>query len=156
MVKMIKRSEKIVQLKEKVLELENSYRRTLADYQNQERRFKDQQSQVVSMANATLIEKLLFPLDSLEKAQDHLKDKGLQMIIDQINSIFVQEGLEEIKTEGQEFDPYTMDCSEIVPGEKNLVVDTISKGYLLSGKVLRPAKVKVGSGSVPGKPESNQ
>ena len=147
MVKKDKNNEEIQKLKDQVTDLENNYRRALADYQNQERRHKESQSQMISMAGASLIEKLLSPLDSLQLAQKHLNDKGLQMIIDQMLSVLNQEGLEEIKSDDQEFDPLTMDCSEIVAGEKNKVIETINKGYLLSGKVLRPAKVKVGSGN---------
>ena len=147
MVKKIIKNQEIEELKARITDLENNYRRALADYQNQERRNKEAQSLMVAMANAALIEKLLLPLDSLEIAQKHLKDQGLQMIISQIFSVLSQEGLEEIKTDDQEFDPVTMDCSEIVAGPKNIVVETVSKGYYLSEKVLRPAKVKVGSGN---------
>jgi molecular chaperone GrpE len=159
MVKKIKTNQELEDLKVQVANLENNYRRALADYQNQERRYKETQSQLVSMANAILIEKLLFPLDTLQTAQKHLKDQGLQMTIDNIFSILTGEGLEEIKSDDQEFDPLTMDCLEITEGEKNKVIETINKGYLLSGKVLRPAKVKVGSGadsnSMPESEENN-
>ena len=131
---------------EKIHELEEKYKRVLADYQNQERRFKEGQSQIVKMANATLLEKLLLNIDSLELAQKHLQDKGLQMVINQFFTTLEQEGLKEIKTDHSDFDPITMDCSEVVSGEKDKVVETITKGYYLFDQVLRPAKVKVGSG----------
>jgi molecular chaperone GrpE len=129
----------------KILELENNYKRALADYQNQERRHKDLEIQMVKNASGKIIEKLLTILDSLELAQSHLKDKGLQMVIDQINTLLQSEGLQQITTDGQDFDPYTMDCTEIVEGTKDKVVETVSKGYTLYEKVLRPAKVKVGN-----------
>lgn len=126
---------------------EEKYKRVLADYQNQERRHHEMSSTLVKMASASLLEKLLLSLDGLRLAQSHLKDKGLQMVIDQIQSTFTSEGLSEIKTDGEIFDPLTMDCVELVPGEKDKVVETLSPGYYLFDKVLRPAKVKVGSGS---------
>lgn len=155
MVKKTNNNQEIENLKAMASDFEANYRRALADYQNQERRHKEAQSQIVALASASLIEKLLPSLDSLQTAQKHINDKGLQMVIDQIFSVLSQEGLEEIKTDGQVFDPFSMDCSEIVSGEKDMVVETIHKGYLLSGKVLRPAKVKVGSGSVLRVPEPN-
>jgi molecular chaperone GrpE (heat shock protein) len=75
---------------EKIIELEEKYKRVLADYQNQERRHKEGQSQLIKMANATLIEKLLINIDSLELAQKHLQDKGLQIVIDQFLSSLSQ------------------------------------------------------------------
>lgn len=130
----------------KIIELENNYKRALADYQNQERRHKELESALVKNASAQIIEKFLTILDSLELAQSHLKDKGLQMVIDQINNLLQSEGLQLINSDGQDFDPYTMDCTEIVEGPKDKVVETVSKGYALYEKVLRPARVKVGSG----------
>lgn len=131
---------------EQIAQLEEKYKRVLADYQNQERRHKEGQSQLIKMANATLIEKLLINLDSLELAQKHIQDKGLQMVIDQFFNSLLQEGLKEIKTDHGQFDPLLMDCTEVVFGKKDQVVETIAKGYYLYDNVLRPAKVKVGAG----------
>ncbi|KKS39784.1 MAG: hypothetical protein UV03_C0021G0011, partial [candidate division WWE3 bacterium GW2011_GWE1_42_16] len=49
-------------------------------------------------------------------------------------------------SEHTEFDPMQMEALEIVQGEKNKVVETVSKGYLLNNKLIRPAVVKVGNG----------
>jgi molecular chaperone GrpE (heat shock protein) len=131
----------------KNVELENNYKRVLADYQNQERRFKEVQGQFVKYANAALLEKILLNLDSLEMAQRHLHDAGLEIVINQFQETLRNEGLQLIESDNQPFDPLTMDCIEVVSGEKDHVVETLAKGYLLFDKVLRPAKVKVGSGS---------
>ena len=135
-------------VKDQIAEIDNKYKRALADYQNLERRFKEQEGQVVKFANATLIEKLLSIIDHLLLAQKHIQDKGLQMVIDQFEAILVGEGVEKMTTDGAAFDPNTMDCSEVVEGEKDLVIETVSPGYLMFGKVIRPAKVKVGSGVI--------
>ncbi len=139
---------RLAEIQEQFEATEEKYKRVLADYQNQERRHKEQQVNIIKMASASLIEKLLLNLDSLVMAQSHLKDRGLQIVIDQFKSTLSQEGLTEIKSENQEFDPIIMDCTEVVPGDKNKVVETISPGFYLFDKVLRPAKVKVGSGII--------
>jgi len=141
--------EAISQLKGEVAASEEKRLRTLADYQNQERRHKGLEVQMVKNASGKIIEKLLTILDSLELAQSHLKDKGLQMVIDQTNNLLQSEGLQIIDTDSQDFDPYTMDCTEIVEGPKDKVVETVSRGYTLYEKVLRPAKVKVGNTPAP-------
>jgi len=146
MVKKTNHSSEIKELKSKVEELDNNYKRVLADYKNQDRRFKEAQSQIVQFANATLMEKILLNIDSLELAQKHLNDSGLNMVISQFRDTLSQEGLTLIVSDGQSFDPLTMDCVEVVPGEKDVVIETLTKGYLLYEKVLRPARVKVGSG----------
>jgi molecular chaperone GrpE len=130
----------------RAVEHEENYKRVLADYQNQDRRFKETQTQIVKWANATLLEKILFNIDSLELAQNHLKDAGLDIVIKQLVETLKSEGLQLIESDGKIFDPLTMDCVEVVPGKKDHVITTLTKGYFLFDKVLRPAKVKVGSG----------
>ncbi len=127
-------------------EHEQNYKRVLADYQNQDRRFKETQTQIVKFANAVLLEKILLNLDSLEMAQNHLHDAGLEMVIKQLHETLKTEGLQLIESDGKLFDPLTMDCLEVVPGKKDHVISTLTKGYYLFDKVLRPAKVNVGSG----------
>lgn len=136
----------IDELKLQLIDLEEKLRRTLADYQNQSRRYQSRQSEVVLFANQKLLDKLLPILDSLEVAQSHLKNKGLNLIIDQFYQVLNSEGVKPIKTDNQPFNPETMDCTAVVDGDKNIVITTISSGYTYHDRVLRPAKVEVGSG----------
>lgn len=147
MVKTHKQSEEVIKLKSQIQELENNHKRVLADYQNQERRHREHEMNIIKMASASLLEKLLLDIDALQMAQNHLKDKGLQMVIDKFSDTLKQEGLTPIITDGEVFDPITMDCTEVVSGEKDVVVETVSTGYYLFDKVLRTAKVKVGAGT---------
>lgn len=133
-------------LRDKVEELTNKWKRALADYQNLEKRVEREKKEFVKFSNASLLDKLLGVLDDLERADKHLDDEGLNLAVKQFHTIIETEGVEEIGAEGKEFDPEIMDCSELVPGKKNKVVEVVQKGYLLNNKVLRPAKVKVGKG----------
>lgn len=151
MVKKQKTNTTTQDLQNQISNLEQNYKRVLADYQNQERRHKEMEVQVVKFAQASLIEKILLSLDSLEVAQSHLKDQGLQIVIDQLAKTLESEGLKAIDTDGAVFDPTTMDCLELTDGPKDKVIETISKGYYLFDKVLRPAKVKVGTNPTPNK-----
>jgi len=146
MVKKIHLNPGIETLKTHIAELELNYKRVLADYQNQDRRFKEAQSHIIKFANATLLEKLILNIDSLEMAVSHLKDSGLKMVIKELQDTLKSEGLQPIESDHKPFDPETMDCVEVVSGKKDVVVETLTKGYFLFDKVLRPAKVKVGSG----------
>lgn len=136
----------IKELKQQLADLEEKLKRTLADYQNQSRRYQSRQSEVVLFANQKLLDKFLSLLDSLELAQSHLKDKGLTLIINQFYQILTSEEVEPIQTDNQPFNPETMDCTAVVEGGKNIVITTVSPGYTHHDRVLRPAKVEVGSG----------
>jgi molecular chaperone GrpE len=145
-IKRAKKKESIHELNQKVKELEGNWKRALADYQNLEKRIETQQKTFVRLANASLIDKLLGVFDDLQRATEHINDHGLKLVLNQLKSVLGTEGVEEIETDGKEFNPETMDCTEMVPGPENKVVKTLIKGYTLNNHVIRPAKVQVGKG----------
>lgn len=134
------------ELTQRVKELEENWKRALADYHNLEKRIGQQQQTFVRIASAALIDKLLGVVDDLERAASHLKDEGLNLVLTQLKAILESEGVRGIATDGEQFNPETMDCSEMVEGQKNTVVKTLQKGYTLNDHVIRPAKVQVGTG----------
>lgn len=135
-----------VQLKEKIADLENKWKRALADYDNLQKRIEKEKKKFIKFSNAQLLDKLLTVLDDLERCEQHTKDKGVSLVCERFREVLKGEGVEEIKALEKQFDPKTMDAVEVTPGPKNKVVEVILKGYLLNGEVLRPAKVKVGGG----------
>lgn len=120
------------------------YLRALADYQNYERRVQDQRGELIKSANRELILKLISFLDDLDRAELFITDKSLIHVKDSFYKILSSEGLEEIQVLEKEFDPYTSEVIDMVPGEKdNIVVEVLRKGYTLNGSILRVAQVKV-------------
>ncbi|MEK7581690.1 MAG: nucleotide exchange factor GrpE [Patescibacteria group bacterium] len=125
-------------------ELENQLKRTLADYQNLERRIEEERKLLSKLSAALLIEKLLPVLDNIENAQKHLSDQGLELVIKQFKETLQSEGVEEINAQGQEFDPRFHEAIDAQAGETdNKVARVVTKGYKIEDKVLRPAKVIV-------------
>jgi len=137
-------SKKKINWPEQLNDLENKWKRALADYANLEKRIDNEKQSFVKYSNLKLLEKLLPILDDLEAAENHLKDQGLKIILNKLKEILKSEGVEEIKTHGEEFNPELMEAIEIIEGPKNKVMEVLRKGYLLEEKVLRIAKVKVG------------
>lgn len=131
-------------LQSQVEELENRWKRALADYQNLEKRYEREKHDFIQFANSALILKLLGVLNHLEKAARNLKDKGLDLVVGEFRRILTDEGVEEIKCLGERFDPQLMEAVEVVQGgEDDKVAGVINKGYFLKGKLLLPARVKV-------------
>ena len=87
----------------------------------------------------------------IEKAQEHLKDQGLAIVVLEFKKIFDEEGLVEIvPKEGEEFDENLMEVIEVVEPKshnnelKNKVVEVVLTGWKFKdGSVVRHAKVKV-------------
>ena len=124
--------------------LKNKYLRALADYQNLEKRVRDERYELIKIANQGLLIKILPFLDNLEKAEIFIKDQGLKISKDHFLQILKETGLEEINLLNKDFDPNLAEAVDIVPGkEDNKVVEVLRKGYKFEDKILRVAQVKV-------------
>lgn len=121
------------------------YHRALADYQNLQKRFEAEKQNIHRFSAAVIILKFLPILDNLVKAQKHLDDAGLDLVIKQFKDVLSSQGVTEMEVVGKEFNPLYQEAIEVVPGGKfYIVVEELEKGYMLGDMVLRPAKVKVG------------
>jgi molecular chaperone GrpE len=143
-----KKHEKSHEQKEKVdkkcEELENQLKRSLADYQNLEKRVEENRLEWIKMANKQLLLRILPGLDALLLAEKHTQDEGIKLSIKKILDILEFEGVKKIETEGKSFDPNLMECIGVVTGEDGKVIEETKPGYLLHDKILRVAQVTVG------------
>lgn len=134
----------ITKLKETAEEMKNKYLRALADYQNFEKRVREEKFAVGEEVTFQLLLRLVPFLDNLVQAEIFIKDKGLEMIRKQYYQGLEEMGLKEIPVLGKEFDPHVAEAIEMVEGEKDdIMVEVLRKGYQYHDKVLRPAQVKV-------------
>lgn len=141
----------IQELKDQVSQLTNNWKKALADYQNLEKQMVLAQKQWVDFSNQQLICKLLPVYDNLRQLVKHLPDKGLQLTFEEFKKILQSEGLEEIQIidDKTAFDAKSMDCVETCLGQDCTIVKTCQPGFLLKGKLIRPAKVVVGKKDYP-------
>ena len=140
------KKKKVANLSQRLKQLEEQLARALADYDNLQKRLLAEKSRFQEEAAARVLDKVLDVYDDLQRAAAHLEDRGVKLLTKKFWAVLESEGVAEIKTKGAEFDPQLMDCVAVVAGPKNKVVETVIPGYTLKGKVLRPAKVKVGKG----------
>jgi molecular chaperone GrpE len=131
--------------------LKNQLARTLADYQNQNKRFQEERAQIFAYSSQKVLENLIPVLDILEKSQEHVQDQGLGMAISEFKRVLKEEGLEEIvPSVHNPFDHEVMEAVESVEGEgeKGAVFETVLSGWKFKeGKIVRYAKVKVFGGN---------
>lgn len=132
-------------LQQQIETLTNDWKRALADYQNLVKRFEMEKREVVKLANADLIARLLPSLDILELSAQHSDDTGVKMAVKQFQDLLSEENLETILPKvGDIFDHNYHDCTETVEGEiAGTIAEVITKGYKINDTVLRPSKVKV-------------
>ena len=136
---------KIQNLQDEITQLTNDWKRALADYQNLVKRFEMEKKEVVKLANANLISKLVPCLDILELAAQHSEDTGVKMAVKQFQDVLSEENLEVVLPKaGDIFDHNYHDCIEkLEDGVAGTIAEIVTKGYKIDDTVLRPAKVKV-------------
>lgn len=133
-----------LETEERVKSLEDQLKRAVADYRNLENRIAEERLEFVKFANKSLLESLLPAFDTLFLASKYSEDQNLQITAKYVTDILKQVGVEKVKTDNVQFDPATMEAIEVVEGEEGKVIEETQPGFTLSGKVLRPARVKVG------------
>ncbi len=149
---------KAQEVNDQISELNDKYLRLYSEFDNYRKRTLKEKIDLNKYASADIITKLLPVLDDFERAirafdetsnaGQSLKE-GVVLIFNKFLSILNQQGLEQMRTAGETFDT---DFHEAItnipaatPGQKGKIVDEVEKGYMLNGKVIRYAKVVVGS-----------
>lgn len=127
-----------------ITELENNWKRALADYKNLQKRVLDDRENDLRFLKASILMRLIPVLDNLEMMALHSDDQGLKLTIKDFLRVLQEEGVKEIEAENKDFDARTMEAVEMIDGDENRVIMVTQKGYTLDNLVLRPARVKVG------------
>ena len=131
-------------LKEKIEDLENQLKRSVADYRNQEMRFNEEKKEFVKYANRDLLLRLIPAFDTLFLAAKYVTDEGIKITIKNLQEALMEDGVQRIEAEGKKFDPTTMEVVTTATGEDDVVLEELRPGFTLNGKLVRPANVKVG------------
>ncbi len=161
-----KKEEKIITLKEAEYlalldevkngkESQDKLLRNQADLENTRKRLDREKQEFVKFANEGLILDLLNVLDDLERtvelaqtAKDDLSAflKGIEMILAHLYEMLKDHGVKPIEAEGKIFDPNFHEALMQVENKdlpEHTIVEVLQKGYLIHGRILRTAKVKV-------------
>ncbi|UPA22204.1 nucleotide exchange factor GrpE [Candidatus Peribacteria bacterium] len=137
----------------------NRYRdlagRAQADLQNAKARVEREADDLRKFASESLVRRILPTLDNFQRAFQHipedLKDhewvKGVSAIEADLMKQMADVGLKRMQSLHQPVDANKHDPLMVGPGAADTVIEVLEEGYELNGKVLRPAKVKVGDGS---------
>lgn len=152
--KLRERLKKCVEEKQEYL---NGWQRSKADFINARKKEEEMRASLVSFAKEGLILDLLTAMDNFDMAFAN-KDAwesvnknwrvGIEHIHSQLLKTLGEHGLEQFNPLGEEFDHNRHDSVETVVTDKETddhkIVEVMQKGYILGGKVIHPAKVRVG------------
>ncbi len=145
-------------LNAKVQEAQDQMLRLQAEMQNVRRRSEIDVEKAHKFALEKFVKELLPVADSLEKAVESTEGsddagelvasirEGVEMTLNLFMSSLGKFNVEQVNPVGEPFDPQQHEAMSMVPApdaEPNSVVAVVQKGYLLNGRVVRPAMVVV-------------
>ena len=163
-----KQKETIITPEDKIKELEDKLARTLAEMENQRRRFEKEKEDAFEYGGFSFARESLNLIDNFDRAKQSLesdeKIKGsdilkktiehLDIVKKDLISIFKKNNIEEIVTVNKKLDPNLHQAMMEVEDENKesgTIVQEIQKGYLMKDRLLRPSLVAVSK-----KPEKNE
>ncbi|MCK7547412.1 nucleotide exchange factor GrpE [Marinobacter koreensis] len=145
-------------LKAQVQEFQEQMLRSQAEMQNVRRRAEIDVEKAHKFALEKFVKELLPVADSLEKAVESAEGhqdagdvvasirEGVEMTLNLLMNSLKKFNVEQLNPVGEPFDPQQHEAMSMVPApdaEPNSVVAVVQKGYLLNGRVVRPAMVMV-------------
>ena len=141
------------QCRQQAEEYLNGWKRAKADYANLRKETDKQQMEFVKYANAALIHELLPLVGHFQEAFRHLPDdlkdsdwvKGIKHIQTNLDAMLVNNGVKEIPTVGEQFNPEQHEAVGTVKADQpsGTVVEKVKPGFKMYDQILQPAKVKV-------------
>lgn len=143
-------------LQNDLVEQKEKFIRLYSEFENFRRRTAKEKLEMIQSANEQLIKTLLPVADDFERAEKSFKDKndkdleGFFLIYTKFKKTLDQAGVKVMDAKaGSDFDADIHEAITQIPVEddtlKGKIVDVVENGYLLNDKVLRHAKVVVGS-----------
>lgn len=142
---------------QQIVELTHHLQSLQAEFENYKKRQGDERSELMANAKEAVLGELLPALDNFDLAAAHLpkdlKDnswaQGMQFVGQQMVQTLGEMGVSKIEPLGQIFDHNLHEAVEHVSSDKpeETIVEVIAPGYQIGDKVVRPARVKVSSGT---------
>ena len=154
------KKDKDLSVEEKLKETEDKLLRSLAEIENQRRRFEKEIKDAFDFGSFNFARESLAILDNLQRAKiamrndpDLKNNKDLNKFIENIDiierdlaSIFEKNNIKKIETENKKFDPnihQAMTEIEDNSVETGVILQEMQAGYMLGTRLLRPALVGV-------------
>ena len=155
-----KEESKELSLEEKLKISEDKLLRSLAEIENQRRRFEKEIKDAFEFGSFNFAKESLAILDNLQRAKEAIindedlkKNQDLDKFLENINiiekdlvSIFDKNGIKKIDAQNKKFDPNIHQAMSEIEDEKvdaGIVLQEIQAGYMLGERLLRPALVSV-------------
>ena len=161
------KNESKISPEDKIKELEDKLARTLAEMENQRRRFEKEKDDAFEYGGFSFAKESLNLIDNFDRAKQSLENdekikdsdilkktlEHLDIVKKDLISVFKKNNIEEIEAVNKKLDPNLHQAMMEVEDqnkEPGTIIQEIQKGYIMKGRLLRPSLVAVSK-----KPEKN-
>ena len=147
----------IIDYEAKIIELNDRYLRLYSEFDNYRKRTIKEKSDIIRSAGEDVFKAIIPTIDDFEraiKANETVTEaqpikEGMVLILNKLKHTCISKGLEAMESIGQPFNADIMEAITHIPAPTNelkgKVIDDVEKGYKLGDKVIRFAKVVIGT-----------
>lgn len=140
----------------------DKYVRLSADFENFRKRTEREKAAFLAYGKKDFVEKLLPAYEVLLRQQAKMDKEepseqcaaemksfkeGMKMVLGELGKAFKAEGVEKMDVLDKPYDPLTSEAIATLPSsakQDGMVLEEVQMGFMMDGKVLRPARVVVG------------
>ncbi|MBC7690396.1 MAG: nucleotide exchange factor GrpE [Methylotenera sp.] len=147
---------RLAALEAQVKEKEAKYVYLYAEFENFKKRAIKERQDAMKYGWENVARDLLAVVDNLERALSHMPEAtdknlrvGLEMVMNQFKAAMQKQGVQQIETQNQAFDPNLHEAmaQEASDQPQGQIVKQMTSGYTLNGRLLRPAQVVISAGN---------
>lgn len=150
-----KASDNVTDWEAKYNELNNSYLRLNAEFDNYRKRTLKEKAELLKSGSERVLLDIIAVVDDFERALDNISKtedidavkEGIDLIYSKFSNFLTKHGVKEIETIGHAFDTDKHEAVTTIPAQseedKDKIIDSIQKGYTLDDKIIRYPKVIV-------------
>lgn len=148
-------SDNVTDWEAKYNELNNSYLRLNAEFDNYRKRTLKEKAELLKSGSERVLLDIIAVVDDFERALDNISKtedidavkEGIDLIYSKFSNFLTKHGVKEIETIGYAFDTDKHEAVTTIPAQseedKDKIIDSIQKGYTLDDKIIRYPKVIV-------------
>lgn len=142
-------------LTEKLAQSEEKYKYLYADFENFKKRAIKERQDAMKFGCENMAGDLLQVIDNLDRALQYAKPEtdpnlisGLKMVSQQFITALGKQGVAEIPSIDQAFNPELHEAAGQIPSDKpaGTIIQDLQKGYTIHGRLLRASRVMLSSG----------
>jgi molecular chaperone GrpE len=142
----------VAELREQNAQLDDRYKRALADLDNYRKRSAKELERRVQETRDSVERDWLDAVDAVERAlrmeptPENPVAEGLRQVLQQMEAILARHGIERIGAGGEQFDPERHEAISVVDTDDlpdRTVMEVARSGFASGDRVLRPAQVVV-------------